>query len=289
MAGNVSGLHAFATDVGPIPLNLLDTNYGTQTTALNTLNNFANSYTDTGVVNALVVAPAAAQFVAYSDGLLLQVKVANTNTASVVTINVGGLGVRNIVNPDGSPLASGQLLAGSWITLQYVQPANQFQLTSGASQHTFVTLKVKAAATSRASTTVLSNDPDLVVTVPAAGTYLYELLVQPYQNGGGTVAIGLNLNYSAAYSGNNSPYLLDGKVAGVITGPSQQAVATLPTTLAFTSPVLASFPGSAIIRIMGVLVATGIGTLGFAWAQSASNVNPVVVDVGSYLKVTQAN
>src|ERR1700748_2595157 len=98
MAGAIAGLHVFAGDVGPEPLSLLDGNYTALTTALNSLQTFANSYVDSGAVNGLVVSVPAPQVFAYSDGIILQVKVAATNTTATPTINVNGLGAKAIVN-----------------------------------------------------------------------------------------------------------------------------------------------------------------------------------------------
>jgi hypothetical protein len=132
MAGSVSGLHVFAADTGPEALSLLDTNYGLLTTAFNTLQNFSNSYIDSGAVNALIVTVPAPQVFSYSDGITLLVKVAATNTSTAPTINVNGLGAKTIVNPDGSVLAAGAMAAGSWVTLTYEAGIGKFQLVDAS-------------------------------------------------------------------------------------------------------------------------------------------------------------
>lgn len=128
MAGNVSGLHVFGPDTGPEALSLLDTNYTALTSALNALINFSNSYIDSGAANALIVTVAAPQAFSYSDGMTLQVKVAATNTSTAPTINVNGLGAKTIVNPDGSTVNIGALVAGGWATLTYEAGIGKFQL-----------------------------------------------------------------------------------------------------------------------------------------------------------------
>jgi hypothetical protein len=132
MAGNVSGLHQFGPDTGPEALSLLDNNYGALTTALNTLASFTNNYLDSGAVNALIVTVAAPQVFSYSDGIVLSVKVAATNTNTTPTINVNGLGLKTIVNPDGSALAVGQLVAGGWSVLEYESTSGKFMLVGGS-------------------------------------------------------------------------------------------------------------------------------------------------------------
>lgn len=81
---------------------------------------------DTGVVNAYVLT-FTANFTAYTDGIVIYWIPANTNT-SASTINVNGLGIVDIVNQDGTPLTSSQLVAGQVATIMYV--SGQFLLIS---------------------------------------------------------------------------------------------------------------------------------------------------------------
>jgi len=168
MAGNVSGLHVFGPDTGPEALSLLDGNYGALTTALNTLTNFSNSYLDSGAANALVVTVPAPQVFAYLDGVILQVKVAAANTVAAPTINVNGLGLKTIVNPDGSALVAGQLVASAWAALQYEGTSGKFmlvggggpalpKLTLGAPAGVAQALTVKGAANAFASSIIGSS------------------------------------------------------------------------------------------------------------------------------------
>lgn len=64
---------------------------------------------DTGIANAYIL-NFSASFTAYADGIQLTWIPANTNTTAS-TININGLGVVNIVNPDGSALSGSQILA----------------------------------------------------------------------------------------------------------------------------------------------------------------------------------
>lgn len=72
--------------------------------------------TDTGAVNAYVIALTPA-ITAYTDGLILAFVPANTNTGAS-TINVNGLGVKNI-QFQGAALVAGNLLAGGYVKLAY--------------------------------------------------------------------------------------------------------------------------------------------------------------------------
>jgi hypothetical protein len=76
---------------------------------------------DTGSANAYVL-NFTANFTSYVDGIIIYWIPANTNTGAS-TINVNGLGVVNIVNPDGSALVTGEITAN--------QPA-QILFKSGA-------------------------------------------------------------------------------------------------------------------------------------------------------------
>lgn len=128
MAAEVSGLHVFANDTGPESLALLDNNYSPLTTALNTLANFTNSYDDAGVANGVIInVPSPQICTAYTDGLGLWVKIAATNTGAA-TINVAAIGQVAIVNPDGTALAPGQLIAGGWALLAYDATRGDMQL-----------------------------------------------------------------------------------------------------------------------------------------------------------------
>jgi hypothetical protein len=64
---------------------------------------------DTGAANAYLL-NFTASFTAYADGIIIYWIPANTNTGAS-TINVNGLGVLNIVHPDGSVLFPGEITA----------------------------------------------------------------------------------------------------------------------------------------------------------------------------------
>jgi len=86
-----------------------------------------NYIADTGAVNALVatLSPALA---AYAAGVLVQVKVANTNTGAT-TINVNSLGAKTIKKGGGATdLVAGDIVAGQVISLEY--DGTNFQLQS---------------------------------------------------------------------------------------------------------------------------------------------------------------
>lgn len=71
-----------------------------------------------GTANALTatLAPAIA---AYTEGQVFNIKAASTTTAAAVTLNVNGLGVKNVKRSDGSPLLIGDIQAGQLCQFMY--------------------------------------------------------------------------------------------------------------------------------------------------------------------------
>lgn len=80
----------------------------------------ANTFDDSGAADAYVLAVKANQQGprSYFAGLKVSFSVNVTNTGAS-TIDVHGLGVKDIKNKDGSPLAASALIAGEFLTLQY--------------------------------------------------------------------------------------------------------------------------------------------------------------------------
>jgi len=287
MAGSISGLNTFASQSGPIPLVQLDNNVSTLTTALNTLQNFDNYYVDSGSVNSIVVTVLSPQVIVYGAGLLIQIKVANTNTGAV-TINVNGLGSVNVVSPAGLALAASVLTAGG--VYQFQHDGTNFQLQTPNYSITKVpSYFVKTSNTARASTTALSNDPDLIYAIPAAGTYKIELylylsyLLATIPAGG----YSFNLNYSGSFTSGvgGSTFVNEG-------GNTSQGQGLLIQSSAATSafsyvPSLSPNTYSSNFTITGVLVATGAGTLGLSWAQGVSNATATTLYAGSNMSVVK--
>lgn len=72
---------------------------------------------DTGGANAYVLT-FAANFTAYSDGIVIYWVPSNTNTTAS-TININGLGPVSILNQDSSALTAGQLIANQTAVIMY--------------------------------------------------------------------------------------------------------------------------------------------------------------------------
>lgn len=96
----------------------LDNNFLLAYNALNDLNTYSNFLTDTGSANTVVVTLAANLTGALTNGLVLQIKVAATNTGAS-TLNYNSGGALNILNIDGTALSAGQLVTGGICQFQY--------------------------------------------------------------------------------------------------------------------------------------------------------------------------
>lgn len=91
----------------------------------------ASIYSDTGLVNAMVIASGATNL---TKALTRYVVPAHTNTATAITLNDSKLGAKAVKFPDGSLPAIGQIVAGVTLEVVYngiyweiqtLQPANQ--------------------------------------------------------------------------------------------------------------------------------------------------------------------
>ena len=120
--------NTFATQSGNIALSLLDTNFTQIANFLNTPANYTNYLADSGTANAYVVTfPTGVVPSSYTAGLQVVMKVANANTTSS-TLNVNGLGAKNIYNANLTALSANALLANMIAILTY--DGTQFILES---------------------------------------------------------------------------------------------------------------------------------------------------------------
>lgn len=128
----------------------------------------SNYYVDSGGANAYVISPSPASS-GYVAGQEYDVKISAGNTGAS-TLNVNGLGVKNITYADGSALASGAMPTGSVVRLIY--DGTEFQLqnrNATATNFASITLsgalnEAKAPDIASASTTAIGA---------AAGNYMH--------------------------------------------------------------------------------------------------------------------
>lgn len=112
--------NSFASQPGPIPLSQLDADFATLAGDVNTLLNYSNYFVDSsGAPNSITVTVPSPLVFSYVEGVQLQVKVANTNTLSAVTINVNSLGSKPVINNYNYLPTVGAILAGTILFLHY--------------------------------------------------------------------------------------------------------------------------------------------------------------------------
>lgn len=137
----------------------------------------------------------------------------------------------------------------------------------------------KPADTSRASTTTLTLDPDLAVTVAATGTYLVQL--HAAASSAGTGGLRIILGGTAAFTVPNTSVFY--KDTAISAAPSAQ-LGPGGSFVAYSSA--GSFDGP--FGLLGtVVVVTAVGTLGLSWAQGASNATGTIVKARSSLIVSR--
>lgn len=154
-----------------------------------------------------------------------------------------------------------------------------------------VCLRATAIET-RTSTVTLTNSTQLTYAIPAIGTYALRLIVFFYATTAGTNGITANVNYSGTFTAVGSyvtGYLMNGTTTTTGIQPTQISAtvnnALAPFTIASTGSIAAATP--CVYVVEGNLIATGTGTVAFAFAQNSSGTNTANLGVGSYMAVTQ--
>lgn len=146
--------------------------------------------------------------------------------------------------------------------------------------------KYKTADTSRTSTTTLTDDPDLAVTLVANATYQFE--VQFYS----VVQPAPDLKFKMNFTGTTTYGIYRGTIDS--TGSTALDNATGSTTQTTFSRVGWASEGAALVTSTGaflftiqgtVEVGASGGTLALQWAQNTSSGTAAVIGRGSYMKV----
>lgn len=161
-------------------------------------------------------------------------------------------------------------------------------ITASALQDMIPILKVKTSATSRASTTTVTADPDLVLTLRPNVTYLCTLSISAIGDAAGDIDIA----YSVTGTVTETP--LVGRVfRGMADGGGNPAsTSSMRTDGAVTSTITTeqTYGVHATSRnnITETFVVSGGasgGTISLVWAQNVSNVTATQVTRGTFLAV----
>jgi hypothetical protein len=124
-------LQTFADKNPPWQLSLLDANFAQIEQQLNSGLLGTLYLVDTSnVANILVVQLPAGVVLTLQAGVFLQVRAANTNTTSPVTLDIQGVGTNSIVNPPANFLGIGQIQQGGLYGLQF--DGTNWQLVSAS-------------------------------------------------------------------------------------------------------------------------------------------------------------
>jgi hypothetical protein len=124
MAKPLTGLGVFGSSTLDSTATL-DTNYAAIAAAINDLNTYSNQVTDTGAANAIVVTSGPNLTATLAFGLTLYVKMAATNTSTVVSLNLNGLGARSVLIATGAGPPVGSLVAAG--VYQFIYDGTNFQ------------------------------------------------------------------------------------------------------------------------------------------------------------------
>lgn len=141
----------------------------------------------------------------------------------------------------------------------------------------------KTTDESRASNVSVAADGALNVTIPSAGTYIFQALIV-YQT---LQAAGFQASFSFTGTTSASVYTVNALSGGgtTDTGNARWAANAFGSSTNFTSGAGTGVSIAAFGE--GSFVATSTGTLRFNWAQQTSNATSTVVKAGSYLTLTR--
>ena len=145
---------------------------------------------------------------------------------------------------------------------------------------------IKASATTRTSTTTVSDDPELVTpTLVANGIYLVEFVIRM----AGLAAAGFKTQWSvpSGASGNKDcmgPGSANATEANGNTTELRWAVHGFTTAVAYTDPRNSASLQVPVIERSIVTLGGTAGTITLQWAQNSSNATGTVVAAGSYVR-----
>lgn len=218
--------------------------------------------------------------------------VINGSGASInVTINGGSGNPAYLALVDGQTgnrpwrVGVGGSAVGSYDLYDETAAAFRFSInTSGDITARGVALvKFKSADTSRTSTITPTDDPDLVIAIPAAGTYAVEAflpVINPLGSSGAQIRL--------AYSGTTTA--AGNAAEGVINATAANALYGYSTTLGriFQYATVSTADGD-FVRITAYITVSTTGNLSIQWSQNSSTANALQLRRGAWLRATQVS
>ena len=147
-------------------LSAVETGFDKLPSEDNTKKGIINFAVDTGTADAYIVSlphnPST-----YTDGLLVEVRITNTNLTTTSTINANSIGVANIKRFDGTAIAIGDLVAGAVVQMRYNLASTEFRIVgvTGADATSAATSATNAATSAtNAATSETNADADATAT-----------------------------------------------------------------------------------------------------------------------------
>jgi len=290
----VTGLTTFAGLAPPWQLQQLDSDIAALQNAINDLGTYSNPLQDTsGVANTITVTTAGSLTAAYNFGLLLHIKIANTTTSATVNINLNGLGNQLVKLPGGLNPVIGQFLIGA--VYAFVYDGTNFELVNGIPLAVSATgdftgrgiaqCKYKAATTSRNTTVVLTDDPDLQTGTLGVGTYQFNLMMFMT----GTTTTNQGIKWIPAFTGTVTTAIYTGSVSvNGVADPFATSWGQFTVTNGANVLLDSGALGNTDYAYMfGTIVVSAPGVFKLQWAQFNSSANNTNLKIGSYLTVTQ--
>lgn len=141
----------------------------------------------------------------------------------------------------------------------------------------------KAADTDRASTTTVTDDPDLHFTVFSPGYYAIRLCI--YHSGVGSTTNGLKFSLASTATTNPSNPLTSFVLYGITNNAALGPLKYFINTTSSLTPIINSTTPSDPFFIDGRIIFTSTGVFSFKWAQVASDVNPTRLGAGSFFQL----
>ena len=178
-----------------------DTSFEMLAQAITRASQGGQTYQDSGVANAYVLTAVGTykQPSAYIDGMTVMFQVGNLN-AGASTVNVSSLGVKDIVNPDGTALSGGEMTLDDYVSIVYDLASDEFRLSIKNSQSVASKAVCKSWCNFNGTGVVTIRDSYNVssITDNSTGNYTVNLSV--------TMA---NANYSVVASNSNGEDIVD--------------------------------------------------------------------------------
>ena len=237
----------------------LDNNFAALQTAVNDLNTYANFLTDTGAASDYVVTLAGGLTGPLTNGLLIQMKAANTNDGGS-TLNYNGTGVKAIYNQNGTNLDPRQIIAGGIYSLQYSSALTAWLLQTPYQSGWRLILQQAA----NANANVYFNNS-------LSGIFdQYRLEITDLRAETDAVTIAVQVGNSNAPTYQNTDY----DWSGIITGPNGNANS--------------SFIGSTSNTVVGAIPLTGpVQTMGNATSEVlSSEISIMGPGIGNYTVIS---